>query len=97
LRQEAGDKLRVTVISPVVKTNFAEDVTNPDVRAQIAASKEKLAMPPDAIARTIMFAIEQPPDVDVNEILIRPTSKFSFGYGPAGCDLPNRCNSLSRS
>jgi NADP-dependent 3-hydroxy acid dehydrogenase YdfG len=76
LRQEAGDKLRVTVISPgPVKTNFAEDVTNPEVKAQLTASKEKFAMPPEAIARAIAFAIEQPPDVDVNEIVIRPTAQ----------------------
>ena len=40
LRQEAGDKLRVTIISPgFVQTNFAESMTNPEVKAQIAASR----------------------------------------------------------
>ena len=72
LRQEAGVKLRVTIISPgFVRTNFTEGVTNPEVKAQLAASRDKLAMPPDAIARAIV-AIEQPADVDVNEIIIRP-------------------------
>lgn len=76
LRQEAGDKLRVTIISPgFVRTNFAEGVTNLEVRAQLAASRDKFAMPPDAIARAIAFAIEQPTDVDVNEIIIRPTAQ----------------------
>ncbi len=76
LRQEAGDKLRVTIISPgFVRTNFTEGVTNPEVKAQLAASRDKLAMPPDAIARAIVFAIEQPADVDVNEIIIRPTAQ----------------------
>jgi NADP-dependent 3-hydroxy acid dehydrogenase YdfG len=76
LRQEAGDKLRVTIISPgFVRTNFAEGVTNPEVKAQLAASRDKFAMPPDAIARAIAFAIEQPADVDVNEIVIRPTAQ----------------------
>ena len=76
LRQEAGDKLRVTIISPgFVRTNFTEGVTNPKVRAQLAASRDKFAMPPDAIARAIAFAIEQPADVDVNEIVIRPTAQ----------------------
>ncbi|QRN94687.1 SDR family oxidoreductase [Archangium violaceum] len=76
LRQEASDKLRVTIISPgIVRTNFAEGVTNPEVRAQLAATRDKLAMPPDAIARAIAFAIEQPADVDVNEIVIRPTAQ----------------------
>jgi NADP-dependent 3-hydroxy acid dehydrogenase YdfG len=76
LRQEAGDKLRVTIISPgFVRTNFAEGVTNPEVKAQLAESRDKFAMPPDAIARAIAYAIEQPADVDVNEIVIRPTAQ----------------------
>ncbi len=76
LRQEAGDKLRVTIISPgFVHTNFAEGVTNPEVKAQLAAARDKFAMPPEAIARAIAFAIEQPADIDVNEIVIRPTAQ----------------------
>ncbi|MEO8299650.1 MAG: SDR family oxidoreductase [Burkholderiales bacterium] len=76
LRQEAGDKLRVTVISPgFVRTNFAESMTDLRVKAQIAASMEKMAIPPDAIARAIAFAIEQPADVDVGEIIVRPTAQ----------------------
>jgi NADP-dependent 3-hydroxy acid dehydrogenase YdfG len=76
LRQEAGDKLRVTIISPgFVRTNFAESVTNLEVKAQLAASRDKFAMPPDAVARAIAFAIEQPANIDVNEIVIRPTAQ----------------------
>jgi NAD(P)-dependent dehydrogenase (short-subunit alcohol dehydrogenase family) len=49
LRQEAGDKLRVTIISPgFTRTNFAETVNNPEVKAQLAASRDKFAMPPVA-------------------------------------------------
>ncbi|MRV75840.1 SDR family NAD(P)-dependent oxidoreductase [Duganella sp. FT92W] len=76
LRQEAGDKLRVTVISPgFTRTNFADSVTNPEAKAQISDSMDKFAMPPDAIARAIAFAIEQPSDVDVGEIIVRPTAQ----------------------
>ena len=76
LRQEAGEKLRVTVISPgFTRTNFAESMTNQNVKAQIVASMEKFAMAPDAIARAIAFAIEQPADVDVGEIIVRPTAQ----------------------
>ena len=76
LRQEAGDKLRVTIISPgLVQTNFADGVTNPEVKAQLAAARDKFAMPPAAIARAIAFAIEQPADIDVNEIVVRPTAQ----------------------
>ena len=76
LRQEAGDKLRVTIISPgMVRTNFAEGVTNQTVKAQLEQSRDTFAMPADAIARAIAFAIEQPADVDVNEIVVRPTAQ----------------------
>jgi NADP-dependent 3-hydroxy acid dehydrogenase YdfG len=76
LRQEAGDKLRVTIISPgFVQTDFAESMTNPEVKVQIVDRMEKMAISPDAIARAIAFAIEQPADVDVGEIVIRPTAQ----------------------
>jgi NADP-dependent 3-hydroxy acid dehydrogenase YdfG len=76
LRQEAGDRLRVTVISPgFTRTDFADDVTNPQVHAQIAESKDLIAMPSDAVARAIAFAIEQPADIDVGEIVVRPTAQ----------------------
>lgn len=66
LRQEAGDKLRVTVISPgFTRTNLAESMTDPETKAQIVASMEKFAMPPHAIARAIAFAIEQSLEVEV--------------------------------
>jgi NADP-dependent 3-hydroxy acid dehydrogenase YdfG len=76
LRQEAGDKLRVTIVSPgFVATNFAEAVANPEVRAQLIESRDKFAVPPEAIARAIAFAIEQPADVDVSELVVRPTAQ----------------------
>jgi len=76
LRQEAGDKLRVTIVSPgFVRTDFVDTVTNPEVRAQLAASRDKFAIAPEAIARAIAFAIEQPADVDVGEIIVRPTAQ----------------------
>jgi NADP-dependent 3-hydroxy acid dehydrogenase YdfG len=76
LRQEAGEKLRVTIISPgFVRTEFVEAVTNLELRARLADSRDRFAMPPDAIARAIAFAIEQPAAVDVNEIVIRPTAQ----------------------
>jgi NADP-dependent 3-hydroxy acid dehydrogenase YdfG len=76
LRQEAGDKLRVTIISPgFVQTNLADSMTDPTTKAQIAGTMEKIAIPPDAIARAIAFAIEQPADVDVGEIVVRPTAQ----------------------
>jgi len=76
LRQEAGDKLRVTIISPgFVQTNLADSMTNPEVKAQIINSMDTMAIPPDAIARAIAFAIGQPANVDVGEIIVRPTAQ----------------------
>ncbi len=45
------------------------------MKAQLIESRDKFAVPPAAIARAIAFAIEQPPDVDVNEIVVRPTAQ----------------------
>jgi NADP-dependent 3-hydroxy acid dehydrogenase YdfG len=76
LRQEAGEKLRVTIVSPgVVHTDFAESMTNPEMKAQILAMRDQLGIAPKAIARAIAYAIEQPADVDVGEIVIRPTAQ----------------------
>jgi NADP-dependent 3-hydroxy acid dehydrogenase YdfG len=76
LRQEAGSKLRVTIISPgFVQTNLADSMTEPEMKAQIVNTMDRVAISPDAIARAIAFAIEQPPDVDVGEIVIRPTAQ----------------------
>ncbi|MFJ9414183.1 SDR family oxidoreductase [Streptomyces sp. NPDC101227] len=76
LRQEAGDALRVTTVSPgAVATDFAEASANEQVRARIMETRDRIAIPPEAIARAIAFAIEQPATVDVNEIVVRPTAQ----------------------
>ncbi|MFD2720136.1 SDR family oxidoreductase [Hymenobacter monticola] len=76
LRQEAGEHLRVTVVSPgFVHTDFADSMTNPEVKAHIIANRDKIAISPGAIARAIAFAIEQPADVDVGEVVVRPTAQ----------------------
>lgn len=72
LRQEAGERLRVTVITPgFVHIDFVGGITDPALRGQLEASRDKMAITPDCIAR----AIEQPPQVDVGEIVIRPTAQ----------------------
>lgn len=76
LRQEAGDKLRVTIVSPgMTRTDFADSMTNPDVRAQLVETRDAIAMPPSAVARAIAFAIEQPAGIDVGEVVVRPTAQ----------------------
>jgi NADP-dependent 3-hydroxy acid dehydrogenase YdfG len=74
LRMESAGKFRVTGVSPgFVRTEFASSIIAPKMQAAIAARMEEIAIGPDAIARAIAFAIEQPPDVDVGDIVVRPT------------------------
>jgi NADP-dependent 3-hydroxy acid dehydrogenase YdfG len=76
LRQEAGGDLRVTIISPgMTRTNFADGLTSPEMKAALGQMRDDLAMPPAAIARAIAFAIEQPADIDVGEVVVRPTAQ----------------------
>ena len=75
LRQEAGASLRVTGVSPgVVRTDFADSMSDPTVRAGILDMME-MAIPPEAVARAVAFAIEQPADVEVGDIVVRPTAQ----------------------
>jgi NADP-dependent 3-hydroxy acid dehydrogenase YdfG len=75
LRQEAGDTIRVTIISPgAVESELAETITNARVKERIVEYR-KMAIPADAIAAAMAYAIGQPENVDVSEILIRPTAQ----------------------
>ncbi len=77
LRQEAGPNLRVTEISPgVIDTNFSNSISDLVTKKQIAERLGGIAISPDAIARGILFALEQPPEVDVGSIVIRPTAQI---------------------
>lgn len=75
LRQEVKPyNIRTTVISPgAVATELPESITEPDIAENIHNFYETYAIPADAFARAVAFAMSQPEDVDVNEILFRPT------------------------
>jgi NADP-dependent 3-hydroxy acid dehydrogenase YdfG len=76
LRQEAGEHLRVTIVSPgFTRTDFVHGAADPGVRAQFIEARDRMAIAPEAVARAIAFAISQPADVDVNEIVVRPTAQ----------------------
>ncbi|MDU8420686.1 SDR family oxidoreductase [Pseudomonas syringae] len=72
LRQET-DKIRVTVVCPgVVESELADSISDETARDAMKAFR-KVALEPDAIARALVYAIEQPDGVDVSEIVMRPT------------------------
>ena len=75
LRQEVKSyNIRTTVISPgAVATELANTITDPDAAARVRSFYDDAAIPADSFARTVAFAISQPEDVDINEILFRPT------------------------
>ena len=75
LRQESTDgTIRTTSISPgYVRTELADSIDDPQTRAQVRDTMSRLAVTPDAVARAIAFAVEQPADVEIGEITIRPT------------------------
>ncbi|AZD29464.1 SDR family oxidoreductase [Pseudomonas chlororaphis] len=73
LRQET-DKIRVTVVCPgVVESELADTISDEVAREEMKAFR-RVALNADAIARALAYAIEQPDDVDVSEIVVRPTA-----------------------
>lgn len=74
LRQEVGGDIRVTVISPgVTESELAESISDEGGRALMREFRS-IAIPAMAIARAIAYAVEQPADVDVSELIVRPTA-----------------------
>jgi NADP-dependent 3-hydroxy acid dehydrogenase YdfG len=66
--------IRTTVISPgAVATELPKSVTEPDIAERIHKFYQEIAIPAESFARAVAFAMSQPEDVDVNEILFRPT------------------------
>ncbi|MFI0821929.1 SDR family oxidoreductase [Streptomyces sp. NPDC021098] len=75
LRQEVGDSIRVTIISPgAVQSNLAATISDAESRAE-EAKVRAVAIEADVVAGAIAFAINQPMTVDVNEVLLRPTAQ----------------------
>jgi len=75
LRQESTDGvIRTTSISPgYVQTELVDSIADAEIRAQAQASMAALGIPAAAVARAIAFAIEQPDDVEIGDLTIRPT------------------------
>lgn len=75
LRQESRGEIRSTIISPgLTATELPQHITDSNVSGRIKDLYD-IAISADAIAESIVYAIEQPADVDVNEIVVRPTQQ----------------------
>ncbi|MFC4402919.1 SDR family oxidoreductase [Gracilibacillus xinjiangensis] len=77
LRQEAGNDIRVTLVSPgVTESELADSISDELARAAMKEYRQ-ISIPSSAIASSILFAIEQPAEVDVSEMVVRPTGSLS--------------------
>jgi NADP-dependent 3-hydroxy acid dehydrogenase YdfG len=74
LRQESSGDIRVSVVSPgVTESELADSISDPEARRAMKTYRS-VALPASAIADAIAFAVSQPPQVDVNEIVLRPAA-----------------------
>ena len=78
LRQEVKPyNIRTTVISPgAVATELLEHISDKEIQEQTKGFVSQIALPADSFARMVAFAVNEPEDVDVNEILFRPTAQL---------------------
>ncbi|MBM6382460.1 MAG: SDR family oxidoreductase [Paenibacillus sp.] len=76
LRLEVGEDIRVTLVSPgVTESELAETITDIGAR-EFMKDYRRVSIPASAIAQSILYAISQPAEVDVNEIVVRPTASL---------------------
>ena len=75
-RQESNGTIRITGISPgYVKTNLVNTVKDEEKRQQVLQAMERLGLPPVAVANAVIYAISQPANVEVGDIVIRPAAQ----------------------
>ncbi len=68
--------IRTTIISPgAVRSELPDSITEPDVAKGTKDFYAAVAIPADSFARMVAFAMSQPDEVDINEILFRPTAQ----------------------
>ncbi len=79
LRQEVSPQIRVTLVAPgATESELPNTISDPDMRKAAVEQFRIHLLPAEAIARAIAYALEQPADVDVNEIVVRPAAQKSF-------------------
>src|SRR5690606_24996217 len=76
LRQEVSENIRVTIVAPgATESELAEHISDPELRKVAKKQFRTNLLPAQAIANAVAFAISQPKDVDVNELVVRPTGQ----------------------
>jgi len=79
LRQEVSDKIRVTIVAPgATDSELANSISDPEFRKTVVEQFRSNTISAEAIARAVAFAIGQPEDVDVNELVVRPTAQKTY-------------------
>src|SRR6267154_2261699 len=73
LRHEVGAAIRTTIILPGAVDSELKFGSSHEESAKVVGQFYQQAIPADSVARAIAYAIEQPADVDINEIVLRPT------------------------
>ncbi len=72
LRQELAGQIRISTVLPGFSdTAFSEHVTSPELKAQMQKVGEQFQMSPDAVARAVVYILEQPEGVNVGEVTLR--------------------------
>jgi len=75
-RMEAGPKIRSTVISPgAVESELMNHITDASTKEATIQQFQTIQIPAEAIAQAVLYAIQQPATVDVNEMIVRPTAQ----------------------
>jgi NADP-dependent 3-hydroxy acid dehydrogenase YdfG len=75
-RQEVGSNIRVTVIAPgATESELPNTISDPEMKKAAIEQFRIDLLPAEAIARAIVYAVEQPANVDVNEIVVRPSAQ----------------------
>ncbi|MGJ7509438.1 SDR family oxidoreductase [Variovorax sp. GT1P44] len=76
LRAETGNGIRVTIVSPgAVESELKHGTSDAESAAGVKAFYDANQIPADSVARAVVYAVEQPADVDINEIVLRPVTQ----------------------
>jgi NADP-dependent 3-hydroxy acid dehydrogenase YdfG len=75
LRMEVGAKIRTTIVSPGAVDSELKNGSSDEASSKAVKDFYQMAIPSDSVARAIAYAIEQPAEVEINEVVLRPTAQ----------------------